>query len=89
MSKAVDRYYILITHANCEPDENPYKKITSAKETYNCQLIKNGVISSLTYYLRLLSNPSKAFPKYAELLESDKTIKHDYREVWYQLAIQG
>lgn len=89
MSKTVDRYYILTTHANCEPDDNLYKKIVSVKEMYNCQLIANGVIPSLKYYLRLLSDPSKVFPKYVELLESDKTIKHEHREVWNKLAIQG
>lgn len=89
MNKAVDRYYILTTHSSCEPDVDLNKKIISIKAMYNCQLIANGVIPSLKYYLRLLSDPSKVFPKYVELLESDKTIKHEHREVWNTLAIQG
>jgi DNA (cytosine-5)-methyltransferase 1 len=87
MNTAVDRYYILTTHANCEPDDELYKKISAIKNTYSCQLIANGVIPSLQYYLRLLSDPSAVFGKYVKLLETDKAIKHEHREVWNQLAI--
>jgi len=89
MNQAVDRYYILTTHSTCEPDAELNKKIVAIKAMYNCQLIANGVIPSLKYYLRLLSDPSKVFPKYVELLESDKTIKHEHRQVWNALAIRG
>lgn len=89
MSKKVDRYYILTTHINCDPDDVLYRKIVTVKEMYDCQLIANGVIPSLKYYLRLVSEPSKVFKKYVELLENDKTIKHEHREVWNKLAIQG
>jgi DNA (cytosine-5)-methyltransferase 1 len=89
MSKSVDRYYILTTHPACEPDDALYQKIANVKALYNCQLIANGVIPSLKYYLRLLSDPSLVFPKYVELLASDKTIKHEHREVWNKLAIDG
>ncbi len=89
MSKSVDRYYILTTHPACEPDDALYQKIANVKALYNCQLIANGVIPSLKYYLRLLSDPSLVFPKYVELLASDKSIKHEHREVWNKLAIEG
>ncbi|MBA3755161.1 MAG: hypothetical protein H0X02_02545 [Nitrosomonas sp.] len=87
MDKSVDRYYILTTHLTCEPDNSLYQKITNVKSLYNCQLIANGVIPSLRYYLRLLSHPSLVFPQYVELLKSDKTIKHEHREIWNKLAI--
>ncbi len=88
MDKSVDRYYILTTHKNCEPDDEITKKISNIKDMYNCQLIVNGLIPSLKYYLRLLSDPSLVFLKYVELLESDKTIKHEHRDVWNKLAIK-
>lgn len=89
MDKSVDRYYILTTHSICEPDDILYQKIANVKALYNCQLIANGLIPSLKYYLRLLSDPSLVFPKYVELLKSDKTIKHEHREIWNKLAIDG
>ena len=89
MDKSVDRYYILTTHSACEPDDVLHQQIAKIKSLYNCQLIANGVIPSLKYYLRLLSDPSLVFPKYVELLASDKTIKHEHREVWNKLAISS
>jgi DNA (cytosine-5)-methyltransferase 1 len=89
MDKSVDRYYILTTHSVCEPDDVLYQKIANVKALYNCQLIANGVMPSLKYYLRLLSDPSLVFPIYVKLLASDKAIKHEHREVWNKLAIEG
>ena len=89
MDKSVDRYYILTTHQNCEPDEELSKSISIIKEMYNCQLIANGLIPSLKYYLRLLSDPSLVFPKYVELLVEDKAIKHEHRDIWNKLAINN
>ncbi|MBK8898504.1 MAG: hypothetical protein IPN66_15170 [Candidatus Competibacteraceae bacterium] len=86
MDKSVDRYYILTTHQNCEPDEELGKVISNIKAMYNCQLISNGLIPSLKYYLRLLSDPSLVFPKYVELLVLDKAIKHEHRDTWNKLA---
>jgi DNA (cytosine-5)-methyltransferase 1 len=86
MDKSVDRYYILTTHQNCEPDDELSKSISKIKAIYNCQLIANGLIPSLKYYLRLLSDPSLVFPKYVELLVEDKAIKHEHRVFWNKLA---
>lgn len=86
MDKNVDRYYILTTHPICEPDDLLIAEITRVKTVYDCQLIANGVIPSLKYYLRLLSDPSLVFPVYIELLNSDKSIKHEHREVWNKLV---
>ena len=88
MDKAIDRYYILTTHQNCEPDASLAKLIANIKALYDCQVIANGVIPSLKYYLRLLSDPSKVFPKYVELLKTDKAIAHEHREVWNKLATE-
>lgn len=87
MDKTVDRYYILTTHSSCEPSEELHLKIDNIKLLYSCQLIANGVIPSLKYYLRLLSDPSMVLPKYVELLGTDKAIKHEHRQVWNELAI--
>jgi DNA (cytosine-5)-methyltransferase 1 len=88
MDKAIDRYYILTTHVHCEPDEEIAKKISNLKALYSCQIIANGVMPSIKYYLRLLSDPSKIFPKYVALLQSDKAVAHEHREVWNKIAIE-
>ena len=89
MNKTVDRYYILTTHNSCEPDDDLNNKILNIKAMYNFQLIANGVMPSLKYYLRLLADPSSVFPRYVELLAVDKAIKHEHREVWNRISIGG
>ena len=88
MDKVVDRYYILTTHSICEPDDILSQKILQIKSLYNCQIIANGVVPSIRYYLRLLSDPSAVFQEYILLLETDKAVKHEHREVWNKIAIQ-
>lgn len=82
MSKPVDRYYVLTTHANCEPNDEVKNEIKQIKELLGCQVIVNGVLPSIKYYLRMLLNPSAIFPYYADLLQSDKAVAHEHRDVW-------
>lgn len=86
MAKAVDRYYVLTTHENCEPDETLKPVIANIQQMYGCQIIVNGALSTLKYYLRLLSDPSKIFPKYTELLKTERTVAHEHREVWNEIT---
>jgi DNA (cytosine-5)-methyltransferase 1 len=86
MDKTVDRYYILTTHHSCEPTEDVLALIDRIKSLYNCQVIVNGVLPSIKYYLRLISDPSLVFPEYVKLLASDSAIKHEHREAWNTLA---
>lgn len=88
MDKSIDRYYILTTHASCEPDASLVHKIAAIKALHHCQLIANGVIPSLKYYLRLLADPSHVLPKYVALLSTDKSIKHEHREIWNKISIE-
>jgi DNA (cytosine-5)-methyltransferase 1 len=87
MNRTVDRYYILTTHSSCEPNDLMSKLILQIKLLYQCQIIANGVIPSIKYYLRLLSDPSMIFQEYISLLEADKAVKHEHREVWNKIAI--
>lgn len=82
MDKDVKRYYILTTSDKCEADEDAKSIIRNIKAIYDCQVIANGVMPSLRYYLRLLDDPSAIFPAYVELLRTDKAIAHEHRTAW-------
>lgn len=82
MDKSIARYYILTTHTNCEPDDGAKKIIDNIKSVYDCQVIANGVMSSIRYYLRLLADPSAIFPVYVDLLQKEKAIAHEHRTGW-------
>lgn len=88
MTKRIDRYYILTTHNVCEPDAEAKALISQIMSLYGCQLICNGVIPSVRYYLRLLEDPSAVLPRYIELLKVDKAVAHEHREVWNALVME-
>lgn len=49
-------------------------------------MIVNGVIPSIKYYLRLLTNPGAVLPNYVQELATDKAISFEHRDVWNKIA---
>lgn len=80
---SVDRYYILST---AYPDKEEYIKIEAEiqriKNVHGCQLIVNGIMPTLKYYLRLLTNTFEFIDNYVNLLETDKALKFEHKESW-------
>jgi DNA (cytosine-5)-methyltransferase 1 len=87
MATNVDRYYILTTHRDCDPKADLAKTISEIELLYACQVIANGVLPTLKYYLRILRDPSKVFEVYTRLLRNDKAISHEHRKSWNEIAI--
>lgn len=82
----VKRYYILST-ANIKEGEieNIEKEIEKIKNIHGCQVIVNGIIDSLKYYLRLLSDSFDFIEFYVKLLEKDTAIKFEHKQKWNEL----
>ena len=82
----VDRYYILST---AYPDKDELKKIDAEiqriKNVHGCQLIVNGIMPTLKYYLRLLDNTFEFIDNYVNLLEVDNALKFEHKERWNKL----
>ncbi|CAG8623922.1 8344_t:CDS:2 [Ambispora leptoticha] len=71
-----ERYYILSDMRVLEKDQPEVNElILKIKEKHGCQLIVNGILPTLKYYLRLISNPKKFFNEYIELVEDDTELK--------------
>lgn len=85
MDKQVDRYYILTTHRSCRPD-GADEAISEIQQLFNCQIICNGVLPTVAYYLRLLDDPSRFCRAYVNLLESDKAVNFEHRSEWNRLC---
>jgi len=81
----VDRYYILTTYNQHDPESDALEAIEKVKSLLGCQLIANGVIPSIKYYLRLLSNPGAILPVYVECLKEDTALGFEHRDVWNKL----
>lgn len=83
----LDRYYILTTHSNCKPNSELLKILNEAEQKIGCQIVVNGVLPTLRYYLRLVSEPQRIYLNYTSLLEIDESVTHEHREVWNSIIL--
>jgi len=91
--KQINRYYLLTTS---EPDiesdqrENVYSEISKIKNEHGCEVIVNGLIPSLRYYLRLLSDPKIFIKAYSDNLYTEfkksTEIKEEHIRKWQELC---
>jgi len=59
--------------------------IQKIKISHGCQVIVNGIIDTIKYYLRLLQDTSNFIEKYVILVEIDKTIKYEHKIRWNEI----
>lgn len=85
----VDRYYILTTYSQHDPETDVQAEVEIVKRLLGCQLIVNGVIPSIKYYLRLLSNPGAVLPIYVQRLAEDEALGFEHRDVWNKITTGG
>jgi DNA (cytosine-5)-methyltransferase 1 len=86
----IDRYYILTTS---EPNFGDYdsivRELKKYKQLHPCEIIVNGVIPSLKYYMRLISSPRHVVEEYTKWLEFDyqraSGIKREHLRVWREI----
>ena len=85
---SVRRYYMLSTAGVAEGDieEIDFRKLKFLKQN-GCEIIINGVLDSLSYYLRLLPDTNEFVFNYAQLVETDEDTNYEHRESW-NLACQ-
>lgn len=81
-----NRYYFLTTANMDSADwEGINLKIQQIARNHGCQVIVNGVYSTLRYYLRLLNDPSEFIDCYVALLRSDENVKYPHRVAWNEI----
>lgn len=85
----IQRYYILSTNSiNDEDKDFINDKIKEIREKHGCQIIVNGVIKTLKYYLRLIENPDEFIENYVTNLENDTEINYEQKIAWNNI-IEG
>lgn len=81
-----ERYYILSYIGTKKEDvEDINNLILSIRDEHGCQLIVNGLLHTLNYYLRLVSNPEEFINKYIQLVEDDKELQIPHKEKLIEL----
>ena len=86
------RYYLLTT---AEPNIAPGNAdeiaalCASIRREHGCEVIVNGLVASLKYYLRLAGRPGAFLENYTRALENEyatwSDIKETHREKWREL----
>jgi DNA (cytosine-5)-methyltransferase 1 len=82
-STQVSRYYLLSTSdIDASEKDTIDKEIERIKNIHGCHVIANGLVHSLKYYLRLLSDTSIFIENYVCLLETDSALKFEHKKGW-------
>lgn len=82
----ITRYYVLSTKSPVEADlERIDDIVKQLKNIHGCQLVINGIVPTLKYYLRLIENTSAFLDYYIELLSTDKAVLFEHKEMWNKL----
>lgn len=75
-----ERYYVLSQAGIADKDRQEIDGlIFEIRKNHGCQLIVNGLLQTLKYYLRLISNPKEFFNEYIELVENDTELKTTHK----------
>jgi len=83
------RYYVLsyFSIKKSELDEINIV-IERVKEKHGCQIVINGVLPTLKYYLRLVSNLEVFITLYSSLIQEDTELKACHKEIWNELILR-
>lgn len=79
------QYYILSTSSVIRDKEYIDRIIDEVREIQGCQIIINGVIHTLNYYLRLISNIKDFIDNYSYLISIDNELRPSHKLYWNQL----
>jgi DNA (cytosine-5)-methyltransferase 1 len=79
------RYYILSNRGRVDEHEVD-KIIEEVKKEHGCQIIINGVLDTLKYYMRLIDNLEEFYTLYSSLISNDTELKTVHKKVSNKLT---
>lgn len=88
---SIERYYLLTTHQPEMKDPDAVRReIETMRNLHPCQVVVNGVLPSLKYYLRLVNSPARMIDIYTQTLEAEYrrggVIKRLHLETWQAIC---
>lgn len=85
----LQRYYILSTVEPSSDDRNKFSAYSSdLKINHGCELIINGLIKTLNYYLRLINNTDKFLDNYVKNLGKHPEIQNEQKIIFNKLIAE-
>lgn len=80
------RYYIFSSiYTDTENDSEVKIEISKINNEHGCQIIVNGILPTLKYYFRLITNLEDFIEKYGILIEQDQELKLIHKTKWNEL----
>jgi len=83
------RYYIF---SYVDIDKNKIDSINTiiedVKESHGCQIVINGIMPTLKYYLRLISNLEDFLNNYSSSVQNDSELKTIHKQKWNELILE-
>jgi DNA (cytosine-5)-methyltransferase 1 len=80
---SVQRYLILSTNGVEDSEVEEISKLTNDfRRSNGCEIIVNGVLETIKYYLRLIDSPSSFINRYTALVEVDEDLDYEHRIAW-------
>ena len=80
------RYYVLSVYGIKSEDINEINQIVFEIESkHGCQVIINGLLNTIKYYLRLLNNLDEFINQYSYEIEKDKELQVEHKTKWNEL----
>lgn len=86
-AQSVSRYYMLSTAEPPSADQAGIgRRIEEFRQQNGCEIIVNGVLPTIGYYLRLLPDTDEFLRNYADLLGGDEDTGYEHRNAWNQVC---
>lgn len=80
------RYYVLSVDGIESSDKTEIEEIVSSVlNNHGCQIIINGLIPTLKYYLRLVENLNDFIKNYSMIVQKDNELQKIHKEKWSEL----
>lgn len=84
----VRRFYILTTHNICTPSDIIQSILKKEYELSGREIIVNGIIPTIKYYLRLVENPAGILPIYEQEIIDDTATSTEHLSSWKEIRKQ-
>ena len=83
-ASGIKTYYVLSTNELISPDamNAVTELLLGMRQKYGCQVIVNGVATTIKYYLRLMADTDRYISEYVSLVARDKEIPFDLKRHW-------
>jgi DNA (cytosine-5)-methyltransferase 1 len=86
---SVERYLVLSTAGVQDGEHEPIRSIQADfKRKNGCEIIVNGVLDTVRYYLRLLRSTTDFTFEYTRLVASDPDLDYEHRLAWNEVCAE-